>query len=165
MQYDWSTFTKRISIKTDAKSIYDSWATQQGLEEWFLRLAAFVKPDGTPREAHTNVQAGDTYTWLWFGYGDETVEYGKVLQANGTDSFQFTFSGGCIVNVHVKEEHDETVCVLTQSNIPLTEEGKVNYHLGCMQGWTFYLANLKSYLEGGIDLRNKNDQLHDVINA
>ena len=54
---------------------------------------------------------------------------------------------------------------LTQEKIPLDEESKVNYHLGCMEGWTFYLANLKSILEGGIDLRNKNVNLTKVINA
>jgi hypothetical protein len=40
-----------------------------------------------------------------------------------------------------------------------------NYHLGCKTGWTFYLANLKSLMEGGIDLRNKNEKIQRVINA
>jgi hypothetical protein len=29
----------------------------------------------------------------------------------------------------------------------------------CQLGWTFYLANLKSVIEGGVDLRNKNVDL------
>jgi uncharacterized protein YndB with AHSA1/START domain len=165
MEYDWSKFTKRVNIKADVQSIYNSWTTQEGLESWFLRLAEFTKPDKTLRDRRSNVEAGDTYKWLWFGYGDESVECKEVLEANGKDLFRFTFSGGCIVTIRIKTEKGETICELTQSNIPLTEKGKVDFHLGCMQGWTFYLASLKSFLEGGIDLRNKNDQLHDVINA
>jgi hypothetical protein len=34
-----------------------------------------------------------------------------------------------------------------------------------MTGWTFYLANLKSVLEGGLDLRNKNARLQRLVNA
>jgi hypothetical protein len=37
--------------------------------------------------------------------------------------------------------------------------------MGCLGGWTFYLANLKSYLEGGVDLRNKNLALNNMVNS
>lgn len=62
--YNWKQFTKRISIKAPAKAIYDAWATQQGLESWFLRLAQFTKPDGTIRPKNSHVEAGDKYKWL-----------------------------------------------------------------------------------------------------
>jgi len=39
------------------------------------------------------------------------------------------------------------------------------FYIGCGKGWTFYMANLKSILEGGIDLRNKNAAIQNVINA
>jgi len=37
--------------------------------------------------------------------------------------------------------------------------------VGCGEGWTFYLANLNSYLQGGIDLRNKNEKIQGVISS
>jgi hypothetical protein len=40
-----------------------------------------------------------------------------------------------------------------------------NYHVGCKAGWTFYLANLKSILEGGIDMRNKKTRLKEMLNS
>jgi hypothetical protein len=52
-----------------------------------------------------------------------------------------------------------------QDEIPVNETAMHNWHLGCKTGWTFYLANLKSIYEGGIDLRNKNINLHEVINS
>lgn len=44
-------------------------------------------------------------------------------------------------------------------------ENLINYHIGCTKGWNFYLTNLKSLLEGGIDLRNRNKGLKEVINS
>jgi len=54
---------------------------------------------------------------------------------------------------------------LVQENIPDDDQGRLYYHLVCKTGWTFYLDNLKSLLEGGIDLRNKNANLANVINS
>jgi hypothetical protein len=51
--------------------------------------------------------------------------------------------------------------VLRQYDIPTGDEEKVNIHLNCSCGWTFYLTNLKTYLEFGIDLReNENDLIN-----
>ena len=47
--YNWKTFTKRITINRAKEIIYRAWATQAGLENWFLRLAEFTKPDGRLR--------------------------------------------------------------------------------------------------------------------
>ena len=52
----------------------------------------------------------------------------------------------------------------TQSEIPIDDNSKENIRLGCAFGWTFYLLNLKSVLEGGLDLRNKDSELNGVIN-
>ena len=57
----------------------------------------------------------------------------------------------------------ETVVELTQSRIP--EDENRGIYVDCSYGWTFYLANLKSVLEGGIDLRNKNVDIQNVVNS
>jgi uncharacterized protein YndB with AHSA1/START domain len=163
--YDWSSFTKRITINAKPHDIYRAWTTQAGLEKWFLRSAEFTKPDQSHRGKDYQVQKGDTYTWLWFGYTDDVNETGKILEANGKDHLQFTFSGGSIVNVMIYSENDSIIVELKQEDIGLTEESKVNYHLGCATGWTFYLVNLKSIMEGGIDLRNKDESITNVVNA
>ena len=69
------------------------------------------------------------------------------------------------MSVSITAEDGVTVVELVQENIPIDDLSRVNYHLGCLTGWTFYLANLKSVLEGGIDLRNKNQNLLKVINS
>jgi hypothetical protein len=130
-----------------------------------LRKAEFTKADGKLRKKTDPVQKGDTYEWMWFGYSDDVMERGKILKVNGKNLFQFTFGKAGIVTVKIKKMMGKAFVELTQEKIPLDETSKVNFHLGCSTGWTFYLANLKSILEGGLDLRNKNEKLERVINS
>jgi hypothetical protein len=162
--YDWSRFIKRISIKSDKKKIYHAIASQSGLEKWFLRKAQF-KHGGKLRSRAESIEAGDEYEWLWHGWPDDVVERGTILEANGKDMIHFSFGKAGDVQISIREEQGEILAELKQEKIPVDESSKVYFHLGCTKGWVFYLANLKSILEGGIDLRNKNVNLKDMINA
>lgn len=165
MAYNWKQFTRRIPVKASPKAIYDAWTTQQGLESWFLRLAQFTKTDGSTRPRNKHTEPGDKYKWLWFGFDDNVVEEREILIANGWDKLRFSFSGGCIVTVSVKQEDGETICELVQ-DMPMEDESEQqHFFIECSKGWGFYMANLKSVLEGGLDLRNKNGNLQEVINA
>ncbi len=163
--YDWGTFVKRVDIKNSPQKLYESWATQQGLENWFLRSAIFISPGGKTRGRDELIQAGDQYEWLWHGYDDSTVEKGTIIEANGKDKFKFSFGKAGTVTVLIKMEQNENIVELIQEDIPQDEQSKVYWHIGCSTGWVFYMANLKSKLEGGIDLRNKNIALKNMINA
>ena len=52
-------------------------------------------------------------------------------------------------------------------NAPVTvpDDTDLRIFLECGEGWAFYLTNLKSHLEGGIDLRNRNERITGVVNA
>ena len=165
MEHDWSKFRLRIPVKVNIASIYKAWTSQDDLENWFLRKAEFTKQDGNKRNRNSAVEVNDTYEWMWHGYGDDVIEKGRIMQANGKDFLQFSFGKAGYVSVTIKEETGESMIELVQDEIPTDETGQVNYHLGCTKGWLFYLANLKSILEGGIDLRNKKMELTDVINS
>jgi uncharacterized protein YndB with AHSA1/START domain len=162
---DWDQFVLRIPVNKDIAAIYHSWTTQEGLESWFLRQAAFTRKDGTTRDRHQPIEAGDTYEWLWHGWSDEVVEKGTILEVNGKDFIKFSFGQAGNVSVSIKPEGSDTIVELLQSEIPTDEESQVYYHLGCTKGWLFYLTNLKSILEGGIDLRNRKVELKNVINS
>jgi uncharacterized protein YndB with AHSA1/START domain len=163
--YDWSRFELRINVNAPVETIYKAWATQEGIESWFLRDAKYYTSENRLRQSDELISSGDRYTWLWHGYSDDTVEHNDIIEANGLDLVSFVFAGHCIVTVVIGLLDNETIVQLTQENIPTGEEGKVNIHIGCMEGWTFYLANLKSILEGGIDLRNRNINIGKVINS
>lgn len=163
--HDWSHFTVRINVKAPVEKLYSAWATRAGMEYWFLRLSEYKKSDGSFRTSDELVQTGDAYKWLWHGWPDDTVELGQILDCNGKDFFKFSFgkAGNCSVRIY--EDQHETIVELMQDKIPTDEHGIHFWHLGCKTGWTFYLANLKSLYEGGIDLRNKNEQLQQMLNS
>ncbi|MEO6488718.1 MAG: SRPBCC domain-containing protein [Ferruginibacter sp.] len=163
--YDWSKFITRISINAPIEKLYTAWATSEGIESWFLRLSEFKSTDGKIREGKELVQKGDKYKWRWYGWDDNTTEVDTILEANGRDFFKFGFGNGGDCIVTIKSEEGETMVELEQDNIPTDEVGKHSWHLGCKTGWTFYLANLKSVMEGGIDLRNRNEKIKRVVNS
>ena len=135
------------------------------MESWFLRLSEYKGPADQLRGKDEAVQKGDQYKWLWHGWPDETVEYGSILDCNGKDFFSFSFgkAGNCTVRIYT--EQDETIVEIMQENIPDDDNGRLTWHVGCKTGWTFYLANLKSVYEGGLDLRNKNERLREMTNS
>ena len=164
-EYNWNHFTKRITINAPKREIYRAWTTQEGMEKWFLRKAEFKDRNKNLRRMDESVQPGDTYEWTWFGYPDSVHEHHTILETNGVDYLKFRFSGGCIVEVTIKDENHETVCEVSQDMVPAEEQKRLMFFIECSKGWTFYMTNLKSILEGGIDLRNKNEAIQSVINA
>lgn len=161
----WDSFMVRINVKAPVPELYAAWATRRGMEYWFLRQSSFYDSTGSLRPEEEPVQAGDSYEWRWHGWPDETVERGAILACNGLDTlaFQFGKAGRCTVRIY--QEQGETLVELTQDQIPDDDQGRMTWHVGCKTGWTFYLANLKSRYEGGIDLRNKNMNLQEMMNS
>ena len=163
--YDWSRFVTRINVNAPIEKLYWCWATREGMEYWFLRLSEFKNADGTLRAAAESVQKNDTYTWRWHGYPDSTEEKGEILEANGKDFFKFRFGPAGVCSVTIKKELGETFVELVQDEIPTDGKGMEYYHVGCKTGWTFHFTNMKSIFEGGADLRNKREDITDVINS
>jgi uncharacterized protein YndB with AHSA1/START domain len=151
----WTKFTITADFDVDVRSIYQAWTTPQGLESWFLRKANFYAIAGRLREPDESILKEDVYEWYWHGFDDSAVEKGQMLEVNSIDFLKFTFSGNSIVSVSIEGKNGLTIVTLTQENIPEESDPSKNLFVQCQVGWTFYLANLKSIIEGGIDLRNK----------
>lgn len=162
MQKDWTRFSKRITVNAHPGAIFDAWLVPEQIERWFLRSAEYFDAAENPRPRDVPVRSGDRYLWKWHGFPDGAAETGLIVAAEN-DRFEFTFAGGSRVTVTVEAESGESVLRLDQFEIS-DNDGR-NIVVDCGEGWTFYLANLKSILEGGIDLRNKNDQIRGVINS
>jgi uncharacterized protein YndB with AHSA1/START domain len=163
--FDWSKFSVRINVNATIDELYKAWATKRGIERWFLKQSDFENEAGQLLKHDDFVKTNDKYTWRWFGYPDSVTEQGEILDANGSNTFKFRFGKAGVCTVNIRTEHGETLVELIQDEIPTDEKGKQNFHIGCKGGWTFYLANLKSIYEGGVDLRNKNEKLQEVINS
>jgi uncharacterized protein YndB with AHSA1/START domain len=165
MKNKWSEFKLRVNINAPVSEAYKAWTTADGLMGWFLRKAIFTDANGSARKNNEPIAQGDSYEWYWHGYPDTVVEKGKILETNGTDNFSFTFSLGCPVTINIYPQHGETIVELVESDLPTDDETMLKHYVGDSKGWIFYLTNLKSVLEGGLDLRNKKTELTNVITS
>ncbi len=161
-EHNWSEFKTRISISASKERIFDHWSSQENLEKWFLSMANFYSAKDISKDRKEKVSKGNTYKWMW--HSSDSLAEGEVLESNDIDLLKFTFLG-CLVTVKILEEDGENVVELIQSQIALDETSRMNYYVGCTSGWTFYLTNLKSILQGGIDLRNRDKNLKNVVNT
>ncbi len=160
--YNWESFNRKIAIKTDLSVLYDAWTIPDEIEKWFLSKADYKNSKGELINRTANVQEGDHYAWSWYSF--DVVEEGRILEANGKDRLQFSFAGDCNVEVKFYPEREYTMVELTHSNIPTDNQSKRNIRIGCDLGWCFFLVNLKSFYEGGMDLRNKDENLKGMVN-
>ena len=157
------SFTKKIYVGADLPTVYRCWSTSSGITHWFLKRASYTYGPGSLRPTDEPVQAGDRYSWRWHNWEGE--EAGTILEANGTDHILFTFSGECKVSVDLVSEGAKTLVSLRQFNIPTDEESRLNIYVGCSNGWTFWLTNLRAYLEHGIVLNETEQDLREIPQA
>jgi uncharacterized protein YndB with AHSA1/START domain len=165
MNSKWQDFRLCLNIDSDIPTLYNLWTTRAGLNSWFLRTANFYTEKGQLRAEDDNAKAGDHFLWHWHGHSDDEKEEKQVIEANGVDRFAFRFSGNCLVSVRLFTQNQVTFVELIQSEIPWNEDPKKNLHVQCSVGWTFYMSNLKSVVEAGIDLRNKRLDVQGVISC
>ena len=156
---DCSTFTVNLPLNIQKEEIINAWMSQENLENWFLKLAEFTTPGGEKRKREEKIRPGDSYRWKWFGWPDSVDEHGNLLNPEQGEFLRFQFGNAGIVSVRIAQEHGQNILRLVQEKIPLDEESRMNFYVGCKTGWTFYMLNLKSILQNGPDLRNKQSEL------
>jgi len=164
MEFTFEEFTKKIYLKASTSKIYQCWATTAGITRWFLSKAEYTSIQGEPRKSKEEVQSGDHYLWKWHNWNGK--EEGTILQANGSDFIEFTFGNdACKVSVLLEEAKNSTLLTLRQYGMATDEETKMVLYNGCSCGWTFWLANLKAYLEHGILLNERDVDLTGIPEA
>ena len=152
MPNDWTRFVRRIFINAPVDEIYRCWASQEGLESWFLRKASFTEANGKLRAADTLIQKGDRFHWEWYNW--DGSENGTVTEANGRDGVTFTFADG-FCEVTIEDRGGNSLLSLVQYDIPTDDDSQMKIYVGCSNGWTFWMTNLKAYLEHGVLLHNR----------
>jgi len=142
-KHDWSQFKLRVFINKPVSKVFEAWTKDKIVSKWFTEKTV-IEPKKNGRIY---------FEWL----AGEKME-AKVISISKNRHFTFPFGNkGERVKVSFKKAGRGSVCELHQYNMKTSPESKWMMHRGCIQGWTFFLTNLKSYLENGIDLRS-----HDV---
>ena len=157
---DWTNFKRKILIDTDLKKVYDAWTIPAQIRQWFLQEAKYVSEDGEQRGTAENYQKGDRYEWKWHNW--DGIEKGKVLEANGIDRIEFEFAEG-VVSIDLENKEGRTLLTLEQRGIGTDEVSRYNVFYGCSLGWSFWMVNIKAWLEHGITLNETQDVETDGI--
>ncbi len=139
-KYNWKEFTLQAAFKGTPEKLFKMWTEPKLLCKWFLT------------GAKVELKAGGEYAFMWVM---DAMERGKVLAVRKNSLFSFTFAGGKC-DVKFRKSGKDCIVTLRQYGIPTDEKHKVGTHMSCQIGWTFFLANLKSVLESGTDLREFN---------
>lgn len=167
-KFDWSQFRLGIYVRSRPEEIFALWTTSEGLCRWFLRTAIYAVADQpvksrpkvelplfdslTHRGDDESCRVYDRYFWEWYYDGGLAGE-GRILEMRPPTRLIFTFGDKVEVAVQLRKQGELTEIDLRQYNIPLTAHGRREVHMGCRVAWAFFLTNLKSVAEGGLDLR------------
>ncbi|MGB0973360.1 MAG: SRPBCC family protein [Flavobacteriaceae bacterium] len=150
---DWTKFTKKIKINSTLETVYNHWVTPELLCKWFLRDAIIISENNTTKPTSSPAEQNDTYIWKWHNYDGE--EQGTVLVTKPNHYFEFSFAEETTkVSISLKEVGNSVLLELCQYNMATDDATKHNLYYGCSNGWTFWLTNLKAYLEYGILLHD-----------
>ncbi|HRF58844.1 MAG TPA: SRPBCC domain-containing protein [Fimbriimonadaceae bacterium] len=162
MSFCWDSLELAIYVDAPLDVVDWHWATEAGITRWFIVEAAFKAPDaGEVRSPTDRVQPGDRYVWTW---NNGTEERGVFEVCEPERRYVFSFGGTTQVEVTLSDVGGRTLVALTQQT-EATDEDRFEVYRDCLQGWTFYLANLKSMMEGGIDLRETAPDRSGLVNV
>jgi uncharacterized protein YndB with AHSA1/START domain len=157
--YSWTEFTVREYFNSHVDTIFKYWTTSSKIVLWFLKKAHFLNPNGLEKKPDEMVNPNDSYSWQ---FGKELTMIGKILDIELNKYIIFTFgqkepgSNEYVqVKVSFEENNNKTKVIIKQNNIVDNDFGQINYNLSCILGWTYYMTNLRSILESGYDLRDK----------
>jgi uncharacterized protein YndB with AHSA1/START domain len=157
----WKRIDQRIYVSAPVESVYAAWATAKGVMGWSPLEAVMTDGDGRALPPGQAVSAGDRFRFTWHTGHEET---GEFLEANGTDLLRYTFGDAIEVTVRLEEAEDGSVIVELTQTQDRSDEENLKIMLGFKEGWGFYLTNLKSVLEGGLDLRDFREDIEHRVN-
>ena len=156
IEFDWSNFTRKITIPASPDSIINMWLTSDAIESWFLKTAIYHSGEGHKRVHDEPISKGDRFTWTWYTYDEYAME-GEILDVVAGQSLSFTFED-CVVTVSAYPNEGiegGSILELHQSGIQVDEANKMRVYVGCSGSWMYHMTNLKCYMLTGTDLRSK----------
>ncbi len=139
-KHDWTQFLLKVNINAVPSRVFRAWTVSKELNKWFT-CGGSIEP-----------RKGGTFRQIFL---DGTTYDSQVLAVRKGTLLRFSFGKDEKVEVKIKKAGKGAECWLKQYDMKTGPNDKWNMHMGCRIGWTFFLANLKAYLEHGIDLRSQ----------
>ena len=191
--HDWTSFDVYLYMDAAPAEVLRYWQTVEGFTQFFVAEMTARNENGdevsdamlTPGTRDGTRDGGDAMLtpgtrmltpgttstrmltpgtrYRWRGIHDYAGE-GQFLEITD-ESVVFTFGGRYHVRVRVTPQGTGTCLHLRQSGIGEEEGEQVNGSLNCRSCWIYFLVNLKSVIEFGTDLRDRNPATADAISV
>ena len=148
--FNLAEFRHSIYLHSHLSEVYYYIASSDGICRWFMGQAEYTDPDGNVLNSAVPAHKDDSFRWQWLA--KDLHISGSVIDAIENELFTFTFGRSFEVTITIKEDNGRTLLTLHQKYTK--GAGKNDFaHINCCTCWVFFLTNLKSVLEHGIDLR------------
>lgn len=157
----WKRIVWTIHVNAPLESAYAAVATAEGLRGWMPMEAMLTDGEGSELLPGQAATTGDRFRFAWH-VGD--AEEGEFLEADGVGRVRYSFGEATEVTVTLEEVDDGTLLVTLEQDHDRGDEMNLKMMLGYGPGWAFYMTNLKSVLEGGLDLRDFSHETEHMIN-
>ncbi len=159
--HGWTRFDVCLYIEASPREVLARWHNARGIESFFVGEARFTDESGREKSPEAKIDAGDTYDWR--GIHGFRMQ-GRIAEATAR-RVAFTFGSRYFVEVTVTPHGAGTLLRLHQSGMADDPDDRVAGSLNCRSCWIYFLTTLKSQLEFGIDLRDRNRQTADAISV
>ncbi|MBP9096001.1 MAG: SRPBCC domain-containing protein [Ignavibacteria bacterium] len=151
--FNMNCFTHAIILKSRIEEVYEYISTSSGIVKWFIGKAKYFYKDSHIRLGNEKARKGDSFLWNWLNKDLELK--GVVTESSDNKLFSFTFSPLFFVSIELtKTEENDTRLTLRQEYQDSASKNDFAY-INCCTCWVFFMTNLKSVIEYGIDLREK----------
>ncbi|MDQ3194408.1 MAG: hypothetical protein M3P82_05345 [Bacteroidota bacterium] len=154
-------FVHGIYLNARAGNVFKYIATPSGIIKWFIGKAKYYYKDLNIRLGDEVIQKGDSYLWTWLNKDLELK--GIVTETADNKLFQFTFSPLYIVTINLISEGSKTKVILNHEYQESAVKDEFDF-INCCACWVFFLTNLKSVIEHGIDLRETESVDDTLVN-
>ncbi len=130
----------KVEIRRPVSAVFKAWTDEREIVKWYVEKAIIE-----PR------RNGRIYLELLTGANSDD----KIISIARNRHLTIPYgTKGERLTVRFKKDGRGCICELHQFNMGTLPKDRWEMRRGCAQGWVFFLANLKSYLEHGIDLRS-----------
>jgi len=160
--FNMDSFIHAIILKASADDVFKFIATPSGIVKWFIGKAKYFYKDSHIRLGNEIAQKGDSFLWNWLN--KELELKGIITGSDENKKFSFTFSPFFLVTIELaKIDDNKTRLTLKQEYQESATRNDFSY-INCCTCWVFFMTNLKSVIENGIDLREKETADEMMVN-
>ncbi len=153
-------FSHGILLDCSIENLCDHITRADGFTKWFIGEAVY-DAEGRKRNAGEYLQSGDKFRWKWRAKDFEIS--GEIISVEKKSEIYFSFGGLHEVKITLEKRDRRSYMRLEQYYKPGAVPNDF-VHISCAVCWVFFMTNLKSVIENGIDLRETESDDEELVN-